>query len=152
MVNYNAALEQVQLLSLEASSWRGKLPFTSSECADSKTVFDLLDFVIPNLLEEQNTSTQKMHCAQNKVLREMQKVAEGSPGKMEFLSTNLRDLQRKLITEYPMKNTKEEANEKGGYDLGTAALDRSRTSKRAKFQHEHFSFRKKKSNISSARK
>jgi hypothetical protein len=48
MVNYNAALEQVQLLSLEASSWRGKLPFKSSECADSKAVFDLLDFVIPN--------------------------------------------------------------------------------------------------------
>jgi hypothetical protein len=48
MVNYNAALEQVQLLSLEASSWRGKLPFKSSECADSKAVFNLLDFVIPN--------------------------------------------------------------------------------------------------------
>jgi hypothetical protein len=55
-----------------------------------------------DFLEEQNTSSQKMHCAQNKVLREMQqKVAEGSPGKMEFLSTNLWDLQRKLITEYP---------------------------------------------------
>jgi hypothetical protein len=99
-----------------------------------------------DFLEEQNTSTQKTHCAQNKVLREMQKVAEGSPGKMEFLSTNLCNLQRKLITEYPMKNTKEAANEKGGYDLGTAALDKSRTSKRAKFQHEHFCSRKKKSN------
>jgi hypothetical protein len=42
-----------------------------------------------DFLEEQNTSTQKTHCAQNKVLREMQKVAEGSPEKMEFLSTNI---------------------------------------------------------------
>jgi hypothetical protein len=40
MVNYNAAFEQVQLLSLEVSSWRGKLPFKSSEYADSKAVFD----------------------------------------------------------------------------------------------------------------
>jgi hypothetical protein len=86
-----------------------------------------------DFLEEQNTSSQKMHCTQNKVLREMQKVAEGSPGKMEFLSTNLWDLQRKLITEYPMKNTKEAANKKGGYNLGTAAFDKSITSKGPSF-------------------
>jgi hypothetical protein len=49
MVNYNAALlEQLQLLSLEASSWRGQLAFKSSEHTDSEAAFDLLDFVILN--------------------------------------------------------------------------------------------------------
>jgi hypothetical protein len=38
---------QVQLLSLEASSWRGQLAFKSSEHTDSEAAFDLLDFVIP---------------------------------------------------------------------------------------------------------
>jgi hypothetical protein len=35
-----------------------------------------------------------------------------------------------------------------GYDLGTAALDKSRTLKRARFQHEQFSSRKKSNNAS----
>ncbi len=38
---------QVQLLSLEATSWRGQLAFKSSEHTDSEAAFDLLDFVIP---------------------------------------------------------------------------------------------------------
>jgi hypothetical protein len=81
--------------------------------------------------EQQNMPIQKTHCAQSKVLREIEKVAEGSPGKMEFLSIHLWDLHRKLFTEYPMKNAQEDASVQEGCDLGTAALDKSRMSKRA---------------------